>query len=357
MSSTIAIKLNFSGDVNDKNIGFFPYMIKRNIASRTLYFPTTFKITDKLIRKSVEETNDFLEIVTSRILFSKIIMKITKKRNYKALTLQEARETGIVKENMMFYKNKLFKNNSKIYLSGGAFDILASSLDENSIVIPTNRNNLVFKVNINIKVIGSKNNNYENRTALTCETKRNNLNKIFNELFGKDLFEYRNPIAKSLSQISPTMYSSVRTGETQGKRPYVSQSYPYQMNNSYRYSSSSNPQMQRQFSAFQPQMQRRVQPQFRSMQQQPQMQRRVQPQFRSMQQQPQMQRRVQQPISMPIGSSGTSLRSNSVGGKKKTRKRKKKNKKKTRKTKSKTKSKTRSKKNKVSLKRRAISNK
>ena len=147
-----------------------------------------------------------------------------------------------------------------------------------------------------------------------------------------DLFEYRNPIAKSLSQISPTMYSSVRTGETQGKRPSVSQRYPYQMNNAYRYSSSSNPQMQRQFSAFQPQMQRRVQPL-----------------FRSLQQQPQMQRRIQQPISMPVRSSGTSLRSNSVGGKKKTRKRKKKNKKKTRKTKSKTKkskSKTKSKKNK-----------
>ena len=341
MSSIIAIKLNLSGELNDKNVTFYPSTINPNMINTTIYFPTTFKITDKLIKKSIVETNDFLEIVTSATLFSKIIMKITQKGDYKPISLQEAESTGIVKENMMFYKNKIFKKNSKIFLSRRAYDILQSSLDENSITIPSSRNNLIFKMNINLKIISSANNNYENRKAISCENKRNKINEIYNELFGKDLFGYRPPIAKSLSQISPTMYSSVNTGQTRGFGPVFPSKYPYQMNpymqnqfSAFRpqYSSMQRPQMQNQYrppttsymqNQYQPQPQRQYQPQFRSMQ--PQMQRQYQPQFRSMQQPQMQQQRVQIPVQPNYNLSfapprRSQLRSSSVGGKNKTKK-------------------------------------
>jgi hypothetical protein len=239
MSSILLIKITTDGDyVIKKPIQFSPSMVKEK--GFLIYFPPTIKLTKKLFDDILPE-NDIISILTSASLFASFLNKVIKTKDFKKITLKEAYEKGIVKDNMNFYK-ELFFNKRKIYLNGVAFTIRKSNIIDYSAptTLPPTRY-LNYEMVVNLSVIKTSRATRVNMMRENCKDKAKRIDDLSKELFGKSLGLYKEEDSDlSLRELLPAMYSSPETGFTTEniprqqqypplyRLPYPPQQYPQQ---------------------------------------------------------------------------------------------------------------------------------
>jgi len=226
--SKLNIKLNLDGTIKDKNIKFVPKMIIPSIKSDIIYFPLNGKITNELIKTIIKEnTPDAQTLFTDFSLFNKFIRYVTDPIRYKSIQLGSKKALEIANHNIKFIVNAFFKK--YIFINGKSFKIISFVIDDKETKIPTTKTDLTTKITLNLKLIEREKDNLMNRTRLTCDDKRKNIDKTYNDLFGTPFFERTNKITASTDDMVPVMYSNVKKGTTMGKQPekIKKQVYPY----------------------------------------------------------------------------------------------------------------------------------
>ena len=214
--STITIKINTIGDVVKNDMTFTPSMIDPDMKATTIYMPPTFRLSDSLIKKAIKDASSVKEILTTPSMFQSLVRYSTDRaKGYKRITLQESEESGIVESNYKFMQQLWLKKGQRIFIDDRAYDIITSTIKNTT--MPESSQNLQFKMNIDLRVIQSKNNNLVNRTKMTCDDKRERINQLYEDLYGIPFFNYRDP---SLNQsTAPVMYSGPNTGIATSRSP------------------------------------------------------------------------------------------------------------------------------------------
>lgn len=214
--STITIKINTIGDVVKNNITFTPSMVEPDMKATTIYMPPTFRLSKSLIKKAVKDSSSVKEILTTPSLFQSLVRYSTDRaKGYKKITLQEAEESGIVKNNYKFMQQLWLKKGKRIFIDNRAYDIITSTIKNTT--MPESNKNLQFKIDIDLRVIQSRRNNLVNRTKMSCDDKRERINQLYEELYGIPFFSYRDPSLKQSA--APVMYSGPKTGIATARSP------------------------------------------------------------------------------------------------------------------------------------------
>lgn len=214
--STITIKINTIGDVVKNNLTFTPSMIDPEMKATTIYMPPTFRLSESLIKKAVKDSSSVKEILTTPSMFHSLVRYSTDRaKGYKKITLQQAEQSGIIKSNYKFMQQLWLKKGKRIFIDDRAYDIITSTIKNTT--MPNSSKNLQFKIDIDLRVIQSKRNNLVNRTKMSCDDKRENINQIYEDLYGVPFFNYRDPSLKQSA--APVMYSGPKTGIATARSP------------------------------------------------------------------------------------------------------------------------------------------
>ena len=218
-TSMLSIRFSTTGDITKNDDVFSVRMVFPKMKNESkLYFPPTVKITKTLLENSVKETTNPIDIFTSRSYFLQFMAYSTNRRRFKPISLEEAVETGVVEHNMEFFKKLLFKTENRIFIGGRAYTILSSKLNiKKSILLPYSRRILEYFMNVDLKVIERKNDTYVNRTKLTCKDKRAEINKQWEAFFGEPFFESGLP--ETRTKRPPVMYTGDNMGIADAARP------------------------------------------------------------------------------------------------------------------------------------------
>lgn len=207
--STITIKLDTTGDSVKNGLTFVPSMTDPDMKATTIYMPPTFKLSDSLIKKAVKESTSVKEVLTSPSMFHALVSYSTDRaKGYKRISLEEAEKNGIIESNYNFMLNLWLKNGQRIFIDDRAYDIISSTITSSS--MPKTNKRLQFSMVVSLRVIESKRNSVVNRMKMSCDDKRDNINKIYEELYGVPFFGRRAPSTKQAA--APVMYSGPKTG-------------------------------------------------------------------------------------------------------------------------------------------------
>ena len=213
--STITIIINTIGDAVKNNIIFTPSMINPDMKVTTIYMPPTFKLSNSLIKKAVKDSTSVKDVLTSPSMFHALVKYSTDTaKGYKRITLQQAKESGIVKSNFKFMQQLWLNKGQRIFIDDRAYDIITSTIKNTT--VPDSRQNLQFIMEVDLRVIQSKRNNIVSRTRMTCDDKRMRINQLYNDMFGVQFFGLRD---SSLKQSAPVMYSGPKTGIATAQSP------------------------------------------------------------------------------------------------------------------------------------------
>lgn len=223
--SSINININTIGDVIRNNISFKPSMSDTNIKSSVIYFPPTFILTNKKILKAVGDSSSVREILTTSTMFEKLVKYYTdRSKGYKKISLTQAVSLGIIDKNFEFMRNLWFKNNSQIVIDDRVYNIIKSNITKTK--LPMDKLNLRFEMTVDLKLIRKDRDSMVNRQKISCDKQRENIDNIYESLYGVPFFNYRENSTKP--QNAPVMYSSDKgrtTGRTQTASPYVPPQY------------------------------------------------------------------------------------------------------------------------------------
>ena len=226
--STVTIKINTIGDAVKNKLTFTPSMINPDMKATTIYMPPTFKLSNSLIKKAVKDSNSVKDILTSPSMFQALVRYSTDiAKGYKRITLQEAKNSGIVESNFKFMQQLWLKKDQRIFIDDRAYDIITSTIKNTT--MPDSSQNLRFTMEVDLRVIQSKRNNIVNRTRMTCDDKRMRINQLYMDMFGVPFFGLRESSLKQND--APVMYSSPKTGiataQSPGKTKQPQQTNPF----------------------------------------------------------------------------------------------------------------------------------
>lgn len=245
MTSTLSIKLNLSGGLSNQNVSFDPTMIdvsakkSKDAANKSnaIYFPPTIKIR----QQEVENAGGGLppiQVFTSPVYTNKLLQQYTKVRGYEPISLKEAEEKGIIRDNFEYFFKLLFPKNSKILLNNVAYTIVSSKIASTKIPSEAKKGEkMTFEMDVDLRVIEKDKDSMVNRKRQSCSKQRAAINATFDELewfnFGFDERVEDKP--KTLSDISlGPLYTSRDTGyaterlqkKSDKKRYYNPYGYP-----------------------------------------------------------------------------------------------------------------------------------
>ena len=222
--STINIVINTIGDLVKNKVTFKPSMSDVSLKSNVIFFPPTFILIDDKITKAVTDSSYVKEILTNAGMFGKLVKYYTDRaKGYKKISLEKAASSGIIEKNFEFMRNLWLKNNSQIMIEDRVYNIIKSSISNTS--IPTDRSKLQFSMTVDVKLIRKDRDNMTNRQKISCDEQRDNINNIYETLYGIPFFGYRETSTKP--QSAPVMYSSDK-GSTTGRNQIASSYAPPQ---------------------------------------------------------------------------------------------------------------------------------
>jgi len=187
--TTIEIVLNVKGDIELQELKFLPSMVDNTITSNQVFFPFMFVLKDKLIQKSIPETSSIQQVLTSPYLFHQLILRNTDhSQGYTRLTFAETIDRGMIEKNIKYMMNLWLSPNTTILLDKRMYTILQ-----------TQPKNTIFKSNIldgirvvvELLVLRKDRNTSAARSKLICESKRRNIDHLYEELYGRPFFAHR----------------------------------------------------------------------------------------------------------------------------------------------------------------------
>lgn len=245
MTSTLSIKLNLSGGLSDQNVSFDPTMIdvsakkSKDAANKSnaIYFPPTIKITKQEVLNAGGGLSP-IQVFTSPVYTNKLLQQYTKVRGYKPLSLKEAEEKGIIRDNFEYFFKLLFPKNGKILLNNIAYTIVSSKIASTKIPSEVKKGEkMTFKMDVDLRVIRKDKDSIVNRKRQNCRDQRADINATLDALgwFEIGFGERDEDKPKKLSDISlGPLYTSRDTGyakerlqkKSDKKRYYNPYGYP-----------------------------------------------------------------------------------------------------------------------------------
>lgn len=219
MSSQLRIIVNTKGDLQENNISFAPSMVFIKEKANIIYFPPTVKLDTSLVRKAVPTVSQPLSVFTNNTNFTMFMRYATNRRRFTPISLQQAKDDGTIENNFEFFKNIFFKRNNRIFFNGRAYNIISSKINMDKSIIPTDKNNLQFTMNVSLRIIERKNDTFANRTRMSCKDRRESINQQWMLFFGQPFFDEEAYKASKMSQKAPVLYSSDDTGVAEGRAP------------------------------------------------------------------------------------------------------------------------------------------
>lgn len=212
----ILIKLNITGDYRTKEPITFTLAMSDPALNkyRTIYFPPTIRLSEKLIRKADIDVDPQI-VFGSLSDYLKLMKYVEKNKNIPKISVTQAKADGIVDANIDFMRKLYFSRTDKIYIDGRAYVVSTSKYQKGSFEV----DNKTFRVSFNVRVIdGSKRPGTIDFARSDCKTKAAVLNDQFQELTGMMLGLEVDDISIP-NRAAPNMYSSDATGFTTGRGP------------------------------------------------------------------------------------------------------------------------------------------
>ena len=220
MVSYIVMKLDIDGDYK-KNIVFSPSMTDKSIRTNDIFFPPMFKLSNSLISKAVPDSTSPQEVLTSQGMYTRLVKYATDTtRGYKKISIQDADKSGIIDENMKYMMKLWLPNNTTIMLDNRAYNIVTTRFEKKDSVIgqPTK-----YTANIKMRVIQKERDNFVDRQRMTCDDKRAEIDRMYQELFEGIFFSYRDPSSRDIRR-APSMQTN-NYGQTTGKTQIAQNNY------------------------------------------------------------------------------------------------------------------------------------
>lgn len=228
MTSTLSIKLNLNGGLSDQNVSFDPTMIDINAKKskdsvnreNVIYFPPTIKIRKQEVL-NVGSGISPIQVFTSPAYTSKLLQQYSKMRGYKPLSIKQAEEKGIIRDNFEYFLNVLFPKNGKILINNIAYTIISAKIASTKIPSDAKKGNkITFKMDVNLRIIRKDKDTMVNRKRQSCKNQRKEINTTLNELGWHDIgFDERpedKPKKISDTKLGP-LYTSSNTGIATGR--------------------------------------------------------------------------------------------------------------------------------------------
>jgi len=223
MTSTLSIKLNLSGGLSDQNVSFDPMMVDINTKksrdaankSNVIYFPPTIKIRKQEVLNAGGGLSP-LQVFTSPVYTNKFLRQYTRVRGYKPLSIKEAEDKGIIRDNFEYFFKLLFPKNAKILLNNIAYTIVSAKIASTKIPSEAKKGDIMrFKMDVNLRVIRKDKDSMVNRKRQSCRNQRSEINATLDALGWDDIgFDERDEdIPKKLSDTNlGPLYTSSSTG-------------------------------------------------------------------------------------------------------------------------------------------------
>ena len=177
-----------------------------------------FHLQSKLENKmwKMQEAGSPIQVFTSPVYTNKLLQQYTKVRGYKPISLKEAEEKGIIRDNFEYFFNLLFPKNSKILLNNVAYTIVSSKIASTKIPSEAKKGEkMTIKMDVDLRVIRKDKDSMVNRKRQSCKDQRAALNDTFDKLgwFSLGFDERDEDKSKTLSDISlGPLYTSRDTG-------------------------------------------------------------------------------------------------------------------------------------------------
>lgn len=208
----IDIKLNIRGSISTESMSFKPKMVNKLIKSTDIYFPENFKLDKSNILKALsKDSSDISVILTNIKMFTTLVNYNTKKHSFKKIAIDGTANKDIIDHNGEFMRKLWFVNNSKITIPDtfrynnkeitnyNIYVIVSSKIrtikkTQNKKNI--SRSNIIddkYSYVMHVDIMVSKETSVAAKIALTCPDKRNNIDKLFQQLFdtSNNFFDWR----------------------------------------------------------------------------------------------------------------------------------------------------------------------
>ena len=189
--STVDIKFNTTGSIVVKDRPFKPpevtqikskSQLPNKVTQSTIYFPPSFILTNSNISAAVTETSYVTDILTNITLFTKLV--VYNNKIHKGAKLANPGDKDRMNTNAKFMKDLWFATKSKIMIDNNEYVIVKSAVDSIKF-----KKGSPLKYELRISLVVSKETDTISMYKLTCREKRDDINKLWNKLFGTELFD------------------------------------------------------------------------------------------------------------------------------------------------------------------------
>ena len=204
----IGIIMNIRGST-ETTTEFKPYMVNNLIKSEGIYFPENFKLDKSNILNALSKHSSDIRVILTNINYFTILVNYnTNKNNFKKIVIDGIANKDIIEHNAEFMRKLWFVNNSKITIpdafiykkahivNPNVYDIVSSKkgrVQKKKFPKKPVSNDDKYRYEMSVDIMVSKETSAAAKFALTCPDKRNELNKLYMELFDttNNLFDWR----------------------------------------------------------------------------------------------------------------------------------------------------------------------
>ena len=224
MSYLLSFEIKTKGDFETMKDKYIDY-------NKTIYFIPTIKLTKELVASFVEQdqdlkiSKDYQKIFTSMNKFINFVNYISYNKDYKKITLKQAKDQGIINANIEFIKNIFFYPKSDYYIYGRKYIIYSSSLLIDTLrevksatafasASASSSMQTTYKVALELVLLDASKQDLEGDfRKLSCNEKAKMLDKEALELFDFSLNLAKDEPVKFIksSRTTPALYSSKYT--------------------------------------------------------------------------------------------------------------------------------------------------
>jgi hypothetical protein len=209
MSTNILI-INFDAStlqgIFKKDQRYKPSMSNPSLYSSfpNILFIPTIRLRKGLFAKDLGD-DDIKKIFLSPVQFDNFISRLREKKLYKPLKISEAKEKGIIYNNIKFILDLFFKKNDKITLDTQSFVINNYQWNNKYTLTPVAEKKAPI-VNVSISLILHKGNEsltFTESTRLNCMQKKESIISEYKELVGLDNLSKKTASSSSIPQDKP----------------------------------------------------------------------------------------------------------------------------------------------------------
>ena len=207
MSNNI-LKISFDAStingIISKDIKYSPSMSNPQLYSSfpNILFIPSIKLRNSLFDKDLGE-DDKKKIFLSPAQFDNFLLRLREKKLYKPITITEAKERGIIYNNIKFILNLFFKKGDKLVINTKSYIINNYNWDDKYNIVPVpGQKTPIIELKISFTLHDGKELSFVDSTKLNCMQKKQNIVDDYYSLVG---------LKKPVEKTAPLKYQPVDT--------------------------------------------------------------------------------------------------------------------------------------------------